>query len=341
MTAGATAGAAPLYGSQPEAVITAIAERAARRRTGAADDDGRRIGLVIEGGAMRAVCSAGGAAALAHLGLTDVFDDVYATSAGAMNASYFLSHQPDSGIRVYFENCTTAAFLNPLRFWKVIDVDYIFDRVVTVEKPLDVARIMTSPARLFVAVADRATGDGRVIDTQRCDTPLLQVLKAATAIPVLYNRSVLIDGRLSLDGGMAIPFPLEQALANGCTDVLVLLTRPAGHRSLPPNAASRLLFDLICARGSTGLARAFATRHERANAARALAVGRAPVPAGVRIATLCTDAPEMIGRTTADGAALRAAATRYGRAVLRAFGAEAESWDVSMLTDAPRQRSRP
>ena len=327
------AAAARLHGARPEAVIAAIQERAARRRAGDPRADGRKIALVIEGGAMRAVCSAGGAAALAHMVLSDVFDEVYATSAGAMNASYFLSHQPSSGIRVYFENCTTRAFLNPLRFWKVLDVDYIFDYVVTVEKPLDVQRVMSSRSTLYVAVADRHTGEGRLIDTRTSNAPLLAVLKAATAIPVLYNRSVMIEGRPSVDGGMAIPFPLEQALSNGCTDVMVLLTRSADHVSVPPNSASRWMFDALCGRGAAGLNRAFATRHERANAARALALGRTPAPNGARIATLCPDAPEAIGRTTSDPAALRAAATRYGRAMLRAFGVDAPSWDVSMLSD--------
>ena len=117
-----------------------------------ADEDRRGVVGVVEDRRC-AVCSAGGAAALAHMGFVDVFDEVYATSAGAMNASYFLAHQPDSGIRVYFEHCTTRAFFNPLRFWKVIDVDYLFERVVTTEKPLNVSRVLSGRPRLFVAVS--------------------------------------------------------------------------------------------------------------------------------------------------------------------------------------------
>lgn len=329
---GAPAGP-PLYGARPEAVLAAIRARAARRRAGDAAPDGRKIALVIEGGAMRAVCSAGGAAALAHLGYVDLFDEVYATSAGAMNASYFLSHQPSSGMRVYLENCTTRMFFNPLRFWKVIDVDHLFEQVVLVEKPLDVARILASPTALFVAIADQRTGEGRVVDVRATTTPLLQILKAATAIPVLYNRTVDVDGRPSLDGGIAIPFPLEQALANGCTDVLVLLTRSADHRDQPPTWASRRMFDLLCARGSVGLNEAYATRHTRVHRARELALGHAPVPASSNVATICTEAAETVRRTTAEGAVLRAAAIRYGRSVLRAFGADDHGWDLSQLAD--------
>ena len=322
-----------LYGTRPGAVIAAIRERAERRRAGDAVPDGRKIGLVIEGGAMRAVCSAGGAAALAFLGLTDVFDEVYATSAGVMNASYFVSHQPASGIRVYFDHCTTRAFFNPLRFWKVIDVDHLFRDIVTKDKPLRVDRLLASHTKLFVAVVDQQTGEGRVIDVRESGTPVLQLLKASTAIPVLYNKTVEVDGRPSVDGGIAIPFPLEQAIANGCTDVLVLLTRPANYRAQRASWGSRLLFALLCARGVATLNAVYRSRHERVNAIRDLALGRTPPPTSVNIATLCSDPGEIVDRTTNDETALREAALRYGSMVMRVFGADVRAWELSRLTD--------
>jgi predicted patatin/cPLA2 family phospholipase len=324
-----------LYGVQPEAAVAAIKDRAARWRGGDNATNGRKLGLVVEGGAMRGVCSAGGVAALAYLGFTDLFDEVYATSAGAMNASYFLSGQTASGISVYFDNCATRLFINPLRFWRVIDIDYLFDRVVTVEKPLDVGRILASRTKFFVAVIDKRTGEGVVVDTRATKAPLLRVLKAATAVPIFYNRTVEIDGRPCMDGGLAIPFPLAQAMANGCTDILVLLTRPADFRTEPPGWAMRRMFDAVCARGLDGVSRTFATHHEHVQAARDLAVGRTPTPPNVSIATVCLDPSETVRRTTVRKDLLRGGALRYGRKVLRAFGADDENWDFSLLSDAP------
>lgn len=318
----------PLHGVHSSAVIAAIKERSARWQAGNREPDGRKLGLVIEGGAMRAVCSAGGAVALAHLGFTDLFDEVYATSAGAMNASYFLSNQPELGISVYFDSCTTRSFLNPLRVWKVIDVDYLFEQVVSRDKPLDVNKILSSRTKLFVAVIDKRSGAGTVIDTKATSTPLLSILKAATALPVLYNRTVDIDGRPFMDGGLAIPFPIEQALVNGCTDVLVLLTRPVNHYTDAPGWASRRMFDLICARGNANLNQIYSLCHERSRVARDLAFGRAATPPGVNIATICTDEPETIQRTTSNRALLHSAAISYGRKTLRVFGADAEAWDI-------------
>lgn len=323
-----------LYGLRPEAAVAAFRARAAGWRTGDIPADGRKFGLVIEGGAMRGVCSAGGVAALAHLGLSDFFDEVYATSAGVMNASYFLSRQPGTGLSVYFDNCATQLFINPLRFWKVIDIDYLFDRVVTVEKPLDVGRIVSSRTKFFVALIDKSTGEGLVVDTRATKTPLLSILKAATAVPIFYNRTVEVDGRPCMDAGLAIPFPLEHAIANGCTDILVLMTRPADFITEAPGRMARHLFDLICARGLEGTSRTFAVHHVPVQASRDLALGRGPTPPGVNIATICIDPSEPVGRTTVRRELLRNGALRYGRKVLRVFGADSDGWDLSLLSDA-------
>lgn len=318
----------PLYGVNPIASIAAVKDRAARWRAGDRQPDGRKLGLVVEGGAMRGVCSAGGVMALAHLGFTDVFDEIYATSAGAMNVSYFLSDQVKLGITIYFDNCTTRLFLNPFRVWKILDIDYLFDQVITTDKPLDVNRIAESATKFFVAVIDKATGIDRVIDIKATSAPLLRVLKAATAVPPFYNRSVDVDGQSLIDGGLVNPFPIQEALANGCTDLVALLTRPANFRHHKPRWFEKRLFDLICARGNTGLRRAFAVCDEQSHTVRDLAFGRAATPPGVNIVTICTDEPELIKRTTTNRALLRKAALLYGRRTLQVFNAENDAWDI-------------
>lgn len=328
-----TSGALPVYGVNPAAVITSIEDRAARWRRGDHAPDGRKIGLVIEGGGMRAVCSAGGAVALGRLGFREIFDEVYATSAGIMNACYFLSGQGELGITTYYDSLVTRKFLHPLRFWKILDVDYVIDHVVKYEKPLDVDAVLASRSKLFVAAIEKTTGRGMMLDLKSGRAPLLEICRAAMAIPVFYNRTVEIEGRRCMDGGLAIPFPLQQAIANGCTDLLVMLTRPASYICQPRTWANRFFFNLICAHGNRSLNTTFARQGEPSKTARDLAFGRADAPPGLNIATLCIDENETVGRTTTDRRALRDAAVRYGKKVLRAFGANAEAWDLAPLAE--------
>lgn len=319
-------GDAEFSGSQPRAVIEAIQRRHARRAAGDYGNDGRKLGLVMEGGSLRAACSAGGAAVLAHLGYSDVFDEVYATSASVMNACYFITNQPGTGISTYFDNCTTTSFLNPLRFWKIVDVDYIFDHVAVHEKPLNLTRLRNSPTRLYVAVTEWETGQGLFIDVKTSNTPILQTLKASAALPVFYNRRVSVEGRACIDGGLAIPFGLQQALQNGCSDVLVLSTRPSSYADSPAGWFDRFVFDVLCARGNRRISRAFREKHLRSREARRLALGQGSPTPKANIATICVHESETVGRMTKSRVALRAAALRYGRTTLRIFGRDPACW---------------
>ena len=321
-----------IYGVNPHAAIGAIQDRALRWSRGDRRPDGRKLGLIIEGGGMRAVLSAGGAVALSDLGFTDIFDEVYATSAAVMNASYFLTDQAALGITVYYESLVTGRFINYLRFWKILDVDYVIDYVVAVQKPLNVDRLMASRPRFFVAAIDKNTGEGAIIDVKAAPARILQVFRAAMAIPVFYNRTVNLDSRQFIDGGLANPFPIEAALANGCTDLLVLLTRPPAYECGAPSWFERGVFELMCARGNDGLRKTFLRQRERSKLVRDLALGIVPAPSGTTIATVCTGDSEIVSRTTTDPAVLRCGAVRYGRKVLQAFGASFQQWDLPPLS---------
>lgn len=153
-------------------------------------------------------------------------------------------------------------------------------------------------------------------------------------MPVLYNRSVLVDGQPCMDGGLAIPFPLMPALANGCTDLLVLLTRPHHYRSHAPHWLNRRIFDLICARGDDRLNRLYADHHRAANTARDLAFGPLPPPSGINIATICTEYPERINRTTSDARILYLAAADCAHKTARIFGSDAKTWSLPLPSNS-------
>ena len=318
-----------LHGVNPSLVVDALKQRVLLRRKGEAGSDGRKLALVLEGGAMRAAATAGGALALAHLGLTEVFDEVYATSAGAINASYLLSGQGDLGITIYFEDLTTGRFINRLRFWKMVDVDYVFREIISLKKPLDVRRVLDSRTQFYATVLDKETGQASLIDTKSTKTPLLNVLKASLAMPVLYNRTVEVEGKRCMDGGLQIPFPLQQAIDNGCTDIFLLLSRPKEYVSKLPHWWNCLFFDLACAHGRRGINRTYALHHVYTRAARDLALGRSSrVPANVNLAAVCLEQTEPIHWRTVDPVALRAAALSYGLRTLRVLGVDGKKWNL-------------
>jgi len=320
-------------GTNPGEVLAAIRARAERRRAGDRGPDGHRIGLVIEGGGLRGISTAGGVVALEHLGFTDLFDDVYGTSAGAMNGAYFLAGQAAFGLRIYSEDMVRREIVNPWRFWRILDVDRLFRRAIVGDKALDLDAVLASRSRLHITMIDAGAGTRMQVESSTLTSPaeLLQALKAATAIPVLYNRRVDVGGRLCIDAGILSPVPIEEALADRCTAVLVLLSRPADFRRPAAGRLTRWFFNRLCARGSLPLARAYADQYLLDARLRDLALGRfeTPPPAvgSATICTICTDRADTVERLTTDPRRLQAAAAAFGRKTLRVLGAgDAETW---------------
>ena len=264
--------------------------------------DGRsssaKLGLVVEGGAMRGIYSAGALVELDRMGFNSAFDEVYSESAGAINACYYLAHQAQFGIRIYTEDLQTLRFMNPLRTSAMINVDYVADVVLTRIKPLDTEAVLASPSKLFVGITNALDGSPRMVDVQREKLPLRTLLKATMAIVPLYNRAVLLNGIPYVDGGISNPIPIQSALDAGCTHILVLLTRPPNFEIAENTGLQRFLISLMLRGWKPEFVQKYYTeRVRRYRIARALALGRVPCHAAIAVIGPALDFPPF-SRTT-------------------------------------------
>ena len=98
---------------------------------------------------MRGVISCASLMALEELGMTEVFDEVYGGSAGAVNAAYFLAGQAAYATSLYYQKINTTRFLR--RFWhrKIIDIDDLFDSIIAGDRPLRIDKVLASRSQLF------------------------------------------------------------------------------------------------------------------------------------------------------------------------------------------------
>jgi predicted patatin/cPLA2 family phospholipase len=246
-----------------------------------------RLGLVVEGGGMRGVISGGALVAMERLGLSDVFDEVYGESAGAINACYFLAHQARFGITIYLEDLPSLRFVNPLRLGRMLDLDYAIDEVVAHVKPLDVERVLQSRSRLSIAVTKADDATTRIVDIKKERIPLLALLKATSAIAPLYSRPVLLDGTPYVDGGIVNPIPVTRAIEDGCTHLLVLLTRTPRFVSTGYGRLGKFFVKRLFAGWDARFVRAFFNEQSGAyNRTRAIAFGRAETKPGLNIAVI-------------------------------------------------------
>lgn len=196
-----------------------------------------RCALIVEGGGMRGAISLG---ALLGLSLSHLRwpDTIYASSAGAFNACYYLAGGISIGARLYVESLSSPEFISLARFWRVLDLDYAI-RCIRERHPIDWHRVRAAPARLQVAVMDSQSGDISFLDPAHSASPL-EVLRASAALPGLYGRQVAVEGHYYVDGGAAA-LPVDTVAADGNSLCLALLTRRADDRRSEPSAVAQAL----------------------------------------------------------------------------------------------------
>lgn len=312
---------AGLVGVRPEGVLELLESRRATSGDGRARQDRRKLALIVEGGGMRGVLSAGSLLAIDLMGYRYCFDEIYGTSAGAVNTAYFLSGQGQLGITVYFDSISNRKFFNPLRLTKIVDVDFVYDRVVLQEKRLDEDALRSVTTDLLVSVTDAVTGENVLLRVKDHPEPVARLLKASSALPVLYNRTVEIGGRSFVDGGVTCSLPVHQAVERGCTDILVLLTKTSGYQVTPPTWKNKALFYLLLGRRYPELMRTYAELDAK-NRSRRAALGETALE-GVNVATICPTAGEVVvSRTTIDRELLVEGARRMAVRTYRLFGEE-------------------
>jgi predicted patatin/cPLA2 family phospholipase len=225
-------------------VLRALLERKRSGSKPGARADGMRIGLAVEGGGMKGVISAGACGEVLRMGFSDCFDAVYGSSAGAMNLTYYLAQQPE-GVAAYQEDLVGGEFLDLRRIPKTrrsrrlmgtpqgrrpaMDVSYLVDGVMdgTTGRALRWDRVMRSAVPLKVVATSLDTLTPVMLEAPfESVADLKTCLKASAAVPTLAGPEPITHrGQRLVDAAVMEPVPVHAAATDGCTHVLVLLTR--------------------------------------------------------------------------------------------------------------------
>jgi predicted patatin/cPLA2 family phospholipase len=187
--------------------------------------------LVIEGGAMRGVVSAGMVAALEQLEMRDCFDVVYGSSAGAISGAYFIADQARYGTTIFYENINNKQFIELRRLlWgrPAVSLEFLLDTVCRHQKPLAFDRVLNSDIPLNVVAASLSLKKAVALSGFQDSAELIEALRASSRIPLLAGPPVELRGDRFLDASFYESIPFRAAIADGATDLLLLMTRPSG-----------------------------------------------------------------------------------------------------------------
>ena len=254
--------------------------------------------LVVEGGAMRSVFSAGLLDGLLRHRF-DPFDGYLGVSAGAAVLAHFRAGIEGSALQWFLKAARSPAFISRSRFLRgghLIDLRWLCDEFAA--SGIDLAGIHRQGKPLLVCATDVATGEAAYLDTHEHD--LMDALMASMALPLFYRDFPLIDGRAMADGGMADAIPVDEAIRRGARNIMVVRARPRDHvkRDTPVHRYIRWRL-----RRHPQLRRAMQGRVQRSEQTATLL--RSP-PAGVRIIDVCPPADFRMGRFSTQEQQLRA-----------------------------------
>lgn len=189
-----------------------------------------KTGLVLEGGALRAMFSAGVCDALLDANImTDYFIGV---SAGAAYGTSYLSRQSRRNLELAVRFAPDRRYmglgnlLNP-KNRSYFGLDFAYSRIPKELLPFDYEAMAAYPGTAELVVTDLDTGKPAYLPMPRDDDPK-KLLQATCAMPLLFPI-YHIDGHSYLDGGVSDGIPWKRALEQGCDRVLVVLTRPRDY----------------------------------------------------------------------------------------------------------------
>jgi predicted patatin/cPLA2 family phospholipase len=192
-------------------------------RAGGKRKDKYKIGLIVQGGGMRGAFSSGAMMGLDELGMTEAFDYVYGSSSGSCASAYFLSGQIQSAGPIYWDYLYGFRFIRPWNLNRILDLDYLCDDLFRNERRLDLLKLRRNPAELKIYLTESQTGRCEFV-TNRGKDDIIAAIKASCALPSYYRKPVEVRGRVYYDGNVGKALPFEEALRDGCTDILVVAT---------------------------------------------------------------------------------------------------------------------
>ena len=216
-------------------------------------------GLVLEGGGMRGIFSAGVMDVLMENGIE--FDGGIGVSAGAIFGCNYKSKQAGRVIRYNVKYCRNrhyVSYFKLLTTGDIFGVDFCYRKLPFELDIWDHDTFEKNPMEFYVVCTDVITGEPYY---HKCTDGMyedIKYMRASGSMP-LVSKVVSIGDWQFLDGSAADSIPLAYFQSLGYEKNLVILTRPQGYRKKKTPALP--LMKLKYQKNYPGIVRAMERRH--------------------------------------------------------------------------------
>lgn len=192
-----------------------------------------KIGLVLEGGAMRGLYTAG---VLDVLMENDIeVDGTVAVSAGAAFGCNYKSKQIGRVLRYnvkYAGDSRLGGLGSLIKTGDIYNAEFAYYTLPEQLDVFDTETFQQNPSEFYAVTTNVETGEPHYTKLTTGTGVDIDWIRASASMPLVSNP-VEIDGNLHLDGGISDPIPLAWSKRNIAIKNIVILTRPEGYIKPP------------------------------------------------------------------------------------------------------------
>lgn len=189
----------------------------------------KKVGLVLEGGAMRGMYTAGVLDVLLENNIE--FDGIIGVSAGALFGVNYFSNQKGRVIRYSKRFCKDRrymSFLSLILTGNVINKKFAFYKVASKLDPFDNETYIKANKEFYAVVTNVESGEAEYLKIDDCMRQI-ESLRASSALP-LASKIVMVNDKKYLDGGISDSIPVEKIKELDYEKIVVILTQPLSYR---------------------------------------------------------------------------------------------------------------
>ena len=186
-------------------------------------------GLVLEGGAMRGMFTAGVTDVMMENGIS--FDGIIGVSAGAAFGCNYKSAQNGRVIRYnlkYSHDKRYCSFYSLLTSGNLYNAEFCYHTLPNDLDRFDFRTYKSNPTEFFVVATDVETALPVYKKLDTLDYEGLEWLRASASMPIV-SKPVEICGKKFLDGGISDSIPLKYFESIGFSKNIVVLTQPESY----------------------------------------------------------------------------------------------------------------
>ena len=185
-----------------------------------------KVGLVLEGGGMRALFTAGVLDALLDVKELNI-DGIVGVSAGALFGANYVSGQKERAIRYNKKYARDKRYMG-LYSWittgNAVNKEFAFYEIPFKLDVFDQEKFKESKIDFHVVMTNIENGQAEYILIEDV-LEQMEYLRATSALP-FASKIIEINGKKYLDGGISDSIPIDYCESLGYDKIILILTRP-------------------------------------------------------------------------------------------------------------------